>query len=93
MDRFCDALIAIREEIREIEAGEADHQHNLLKHAPHTTADLVDAVWERPYSRERAVFPTDWIRQNKFWPAVNRIDNAYGDRHLVCSCLPMEDYH
>jgi glycine dehydrogenase len=92
MDRFCEALIAIREEIREIEQGQVDRQNNLLKNAPHTTADLVDAVWERPYSRERAVFPTEWTRQNKFWPAVNRIDNAYGDRHLVCSCLPMEAY-
>ncbi|OLP17761.1 glycine dehydrogenase (aminomethyl-transferring) [Leptolyngbya sp. 'hensonii'] len=92
LDRFCDALIAIREEIREIETGQMDRQNNLLKHAPHTAADLTAETWDRPYSRDRAVFPTPWTREHKFWPAVGRIDNAYGDRNLVCSCLPMDAY-
>lgn len=92
LDRFCDALIAIRAEIAAIESGQADKADNILKHAPHTTADLVDADWNRPYSREQAVFPTAHTRQHKFWPSVNRVDNAYGDRNLVCSCLPMDAY-
>ncbi|MGF1568542.1 MAG: aminomethyl-transferring glycine dehydrogenase [Nodosilinea sp.] len=91
LDRFCDAMIAIREEIRAIETGQADRDNNLLKNAPHTTADLV-ADWHRPYSREQAVFPTAFTRQHKFWPAVNRVDQAYGDRNLVCSCVGMEGY-
>ncbi|WP_017299875.1 aminomethyl-transferring glycine dehydrogenase [Nodosilinea nodulosa] len=91
LDRFCDAMIAIREEIRAIETGQADRDHNLLKHAPHTAADLV-SDWDRPYSREQAVFPTPFTRSAKFWPAVNRIDQAYGDRNLICSCAGMENY-
>jgi glycine dehydrogenase len=92
LDRFCDAMISIREEIREIELGKVDRANNLLKNAPHTVEDLVDETWDRPYSRITAVFPTAWTRQNKFYPAINRIDNAWGDRNLVCSCLPMEAY-
>ncbi|PSN08513.1 glycine dehydrogenase (aminomethyl-transferring), partial [filamentous cyanobacterium CCT1] len=91
LDRFCDAMIAIRDEIRAIEAGESDRDHNLLKHAPHTAADLV-SDWNRPYSREQAVFPTPFTRSAKFWPAVNRIDQAYGDRNLICSCVGMDAY-
>jgi glycine dehydrogenase len=92
LDRFCEAMIAIRQEIREIEQGLVDRHNNVLKNAPHTTADLTQANWDRPYAREQAVFPTDWTREYKFWPAVNRIDHAYGDRNLVCSCPPMSDY-
>lgn len=92
LDRFCDAMIAIREEIREIEAGNVDRDNNLLKNAPHTAADLTTDEWSRPYSRQRAAYPTAWTRENKFWAATGRIDNAYGDRNLVCSCLPMEAY-
>jgi glycine dehydrogenase len=92
LDRFCDAMIAIRGEIRAIEAGQVDKENNLLKNAPHTAIDLADATWDRPYTREQAVFPTTWTREGKFWPAVNRIDNAYGDRNLVCACLPIEAY-
>ncbi len=92
LDRFCDAMIAIREEIREIEIGNVDKQNNALKNAPHTIADLVDANWDRPYSREQAVFPVAGLQDYKFWPAVGRIDQAYGDRNLVCSCLPMDAY-
>jgi glycine dehydrogenase len=92
LDRFCDAMIAIREEIREIEIGNVDKQNNTLKNAPHTIVDLVDANWDRPYSREQAVFPVAGLQDYKFWPAVGRIDQAYGDRNLVCSCLPMDAY-
>lgn len=92
LDRFCDAMIAIREEIREIESGSVDRVNNVLKNAPHTVADLVNDAWDRGYSRSKAIFPTAWTRENKFYPAVGRIDNAYGDRNLVCSCLPMDAY-
>jgi glycine dehydrogenase len=92
LDRFCDAMIAIREEIREIETGEVDRQNNLLKNAPHSAASLLSDNWDRPYSRERAAYPTQWTRDSKFWAAVDRIDNAYGDRNLVCACLPMDAY-
>ena len=91
LDRFCDAMIAIRGEIQAIETGQADRDNNLLKNAPHTAADLV-SEWHRPYSREQAVFPTAFTRSAKFWPAVNRIDQAYGDRNLVCSCIGMDAY-
>ncbi|MBW4539558.1 MAG: aminomethyl-transferring glycine dehydrogenase [Myxacorys chilensis ATA2-1-KO14] len=91
LDRFCDAMIAIREEIREIETGKSDRTNNSLKNAPHTVADLT-SDWQRSYSREKAIFPTAWTREHKFYPAVGRIDNAYGDRNLICSCLPMEAY-
>ncbi len=92
LDRFCDAMIAIRAEIREIEIGNVDKQNNALKNAPHTIADLVDANWDRPYSREQAVYPVAGLQDYKFWPTVGRIDQAYGDRNLVCSCLPMDAY-
>lgn len=92
LDRFCDALIAIREEIREIEDGRADRDNNLLKNAPHTLADLVSDTWDRPYSRERAAFPSPETREHKVWPPVGRVDAAYGDRHLVCTCPPVEEY-
>jgi glycine dehydrogenase len=92
LDRFCDALIAIRQEIREIERGEADREDNLVKRAPHTLAQLVADDWKRPYSRERAAFPSPATRAHKVWPAVGRIDSAYGDRNLICSCPPIEMY-
>jgi glycine dehydrogenase len=92
LDRFCDALIAIRGEIREIEEGKADRANNLLKNAPHTSAIVVSDTWDRPYSRERAVFPAPWTKERKFWPTVGRVNNVYGDRNLVCSCPPVEDY-
>ena len=91
LDRFCDAMLAIREEIREIEEGKIDAENNPLKHAPHTMEDLVKD-WDRPYSREQACFPPGAFRVDKYWPPVNRVDNVYGDRHLVCTCPPMEDY-
>jgi glycine dehydrogenase len=92
MDRFCEAMILIRQEIAEIEQGKMDRQNNPLKNAPHTAEQVVRDSWSRPYSRERAVYPVAWVRENKFWPAVGRIDNVYGERNLVCSCLPLEAY-
>jgi glycine dehydrogenase len=92
LDRFCDALLSIREEIREIEKGNADASDNVLKNAPHTLSMVVKEQWNFPYSRETAIFPLDYLRQSKFWPSVGRIDSAYGDRNLFCSCIPTEDY-
>ena len=92
LDRFSEAMIAIRAEIREIEEGEADTGNNLLKNAPHTAQMVATDQWDYPYSRERAVYPLANLKQGKFWPAVARIDSAYGDRNLICSCIPVEDY-
>ncbi len=92
LDRFCEALIHIREEIAALEQGEMSLEASPLRNAPHTLQDLVNPFWDRPYSREEAVFPTPAAREHKFWPSVNRIDNAYGDRHFVCSCPPIERY-
>jgi glycine dehydrogenase len=92
LDRFCDALISIREEIREIEMGIADRNDNPLKNAPHPLGRVVSDKWEHAYGRERAAFPAAWTRQHKFWPAVGRVESAYGDRNLVCSCPPTDAY-
>jgi len=92
LDRFCDALIQIRQEIRDVETGKADKENNLLKRAPHTAAVITADHWDRPYSRQEAAYPLSFVREAKFWPSVSRIDNAYGDRNLVCSCLPVSDY-
>jgi glycine dehydrogenase len=92
LDRYIEAMIGIREEIREIELGILDRADNPLKHAPHTQRVVVADAWTRKYSRERAAFPTAATREWKFWPAVSRIESAYGDRNLVCSCLPPEAY-
>jgi glycine dehydrogenase len=92
LDRFCEAMIHIRAEIREIEEGRAPRQDNVLKRAPHTARAVVSDAWDRPYGRERAAYPAPWLRGHKFWPAVARVDNVYGDRNLVCACPPMESY-
>ncbi len=92
MDRFCDAMIKIRGEIQDIIDGSADPSDNVLRNSPHTVLDLVSSDWEHPYSRWQAFFPLPHLRTNKFWPSVSRIDNAYGDRNLVCTCLPPEAY-
>jgi glycine dehydrogenase len=92
LDRFCDAMIAIRGEIAAIEGGQVDRANNPLKHAPHTAAAVTGAAWDRPYSREQAAFPAPWLRVHKYWPPVGRVDNAYGDRNLVCACPPLSDY-
>ncbi len=91
LDRFIAALTNIREEIRKIERGEWPADDNPLKRAPHTQADLAEAEWTRPYSRQEAVFPLPWVAENKFWPSVSRIDDVYGDRNLFCSCPPVEE--
>jgi glycine dehydrogenase len=92
LDRFCDALIGIHGEIAAIEAGQSDKTNNLLKNAPHTADVIASDNWNRPYSREQAAFPAPWLRENKFWPAVARIDNVLGDRNLICSCAGMDQF-
>ncbi|ATB26698.1 aminomethyl-transferring glycine dehydrogenase [Melittangium boletus] len=92
LDRLCDALIAIRGEIREIEEGQAPKDNNVLKNAPHTARVITAPEWNRPYSREKAAFPAPWVKDSKFWPSVGRLNNVLGDRKLVCSCPPIEDY-
>lgn len=92
LDRFCDAMISIRNEIKEIENREADQKNNVLKNSPHTAQMVISDNWTFPYSREKAAYPIDYTRQYKFWPSVGRVDNAYGDRNLVCTCLPVSEY-
>jgi glycine dehydrogenase len=91
LDRLCDALIAIRGEIRAIERGELHAEDNPLRNAPHTAQAVCADDWRHPYTRELAAFPAAWLREHKYWPPVGRIDNAYGDRNLVCSCPPLAD--
>jgi glycine dehydrogenase len=92
LDRFIAAMVSIRHEIREVEEGKADMHENVLKHAPHTAAVALSDNWPYPYSREKAVYPLPQVRESKFWPTVRRIDGAYGDRNLICSCVPVEAY-
>jgi glycine dehydrogenase len=92
LDRFCDAMLAIRDEIAAIERGEVAHADSALAHAPHTAEDLLVADWDRPYSREDAAYAGTKSPSEKYWPPVSRIDGGYGDRNLVCSCPPLEDY-
>ncbi len=92
LDRFCEAMIQIREEIRAVEEGRADAKDNLLKNAPHPAHVVMADEWTKPYSRQQAAYPAEWVRRHKVWPTVSRIDSAYGDRNLVCSCLPIESY-
>jgi glycine dehydrogenase len=92
IDRFCDALLSIRQEIAEIENGVADRENNVLKNAPHTAESVISGEWDKPYSREKAVYPAANLVASKFWPSVGRVDNTYGDRNLVCSCLPVAAY-
>jgi glycine dehydrogenase len=92
LDRFCDALLSIRQEIRDIEEGKMDKKNNALKNAPHTQAMVVTSDWNKPYTREQAAFPMYYVTQNKFWPSVARVNNTYGDRHLNCTCEPIESY-
>jgi glycine dehydrogenase len=92
LDRFCDALLNIREEIKDIEEGRADKKNNLLKNAPHTQLSICSDQWTRPYSREQAAFPLEYVKQNKFWPSVARVNNTAGDRNLICVCEPVSSY-
>ncbi len=91
LDRFIAAMTNIRAEIGRIERGDWPTDDNPLKNAPHTQADIVDAQWQRPYSRQEAVFPLPYVADNKFWPSVNRVDDVYGDRNLFCACVPPGD--
>ena len=92
LDRFCEAMISIRNEIKEIEDGKFDKTDNVIKNAPHTCRSVVSDTWTKSYSRQKAAFPLPWVIDNKFWPSVGKVDNAYGDRNLVCSCAPIEAY-
>lgn len=92
LDRFCEAMIAIRAEIQEIADGVADREVNVLTRSPHTARAVMAETWDRPYTREKAAFPLEWVREAKFWPATGRIDSAYGDRNLMCACIPIAEY-
>jgi glycine dehydrogenase len=92
LDRFCDAMIAIRAEIAKVDTGEWPRDDNPLKHAPHTTQALLGHTWAHPYSREQAAYPVAALRRAKYWPPVGRVDNVWGDRNLSCTCPPMNTY-
>ena len=92
LDRLCSALISIKQEIIAIEDGKVDRENNVLKNAPHTTQEVSADKWDHPYSREQAAYPLPYLKENKFWPSVGRVDNAYGDRNLSCVCPPIEEY-
>jgi glycine dehydrogenase len=92
LDRFCEAMLSIRSEIDEVEKGIADKSDNVLKNSPHTVYEVTSDEWKHTYSRRKACFPLPWVKQNKFWAAVSRVDNAYGDRNLVCTCPDIESY-
>jgi glycine dehydrogenase len=92
LDQFVEAMVSIRAEIDEIERGQADPTWNVLKQAPHTAAMVTADSWPMPYGREKAAFPAPWLRESKFWPSVRRLDDAYGDRNLVCACPPVASY-
>ena len=92
LDRFCDAMIQIRKEIEEVEKGGSDRKDNVLKNAPHTLHKATADNWKHAYSRKKAVFPLSYLSQNKFWPSVGKLNSAFGDRNLVCSCPPLEAY-
>ncbi len=92
LDRFCDALNSIYEEIKSIENGESDKKDNVLKNAPHTLAVITADEWNHVYSRSKAAFPLPYLKENKFWPTISRVNNTYGDRNLICTCEPVESY-
>ena len=92
LDRFCEAMIAIRQEIQAVADGKIDPENNPLKNSPHTAEVIAGEDWDRPYSRDEAAFPAPWVREWKFWPYVSRIDNVYGDRNLFCVCVPVAEY-
>ncbi len=93
LDRFCDAMLNIREEIKEVEEGKADKNANVLKNAPHTSTEVVCSDWKHPYSREKAAYPLDYIKKRgKFWPPVARVDGVYGDLNLICTCPSIDEY-
>jgi glycine dehydrogenase len=91
LDRFCDAMIAIRQEIREVEEGRVDRENNVLKGAPHTARAACSDSWNRPYSREQACYPASWTKEHKYWPPVSRVNEVVGDRNLICGYPPLEE--
>ena len=93
INRFCEAMISIKNEINEIAEGIADKVDNVIKNSPHTINMLTSEEWNHSYSREKAAFPIHWVRQDKFWPSVRRVNESYGDRNLICSCIPIEEYN
>jgi glycine dehydrogenase len=93
LDKFISAMKSIREEINAIASGKSDDKDNVLKNAPHTIDLVTNDVWEKPYSRQQAAFPLEYVNDNKFWPSVSRVDDAFGDRNLVCSCESIESYN
>jgi glycine dehydrogenase len=92
LDRFCEAMIAIRNEIADIESGNADRTDNVLKNAPHTAEHVTRDEWGHPYTRQTAAYPAAWLRRWKYWPPVARVDNVYGERNIICACPPIEEY-
>ena len=92
IDRFCDAMISIRNEIKDIEEGKVSNKDNLLKNSPHCAKTLIQQEWNHPYTRAEAALPVKGLHENKYWPPIGRVDNVYGDRNLICSCPSMEDY-
>ena len=92
LDRFCDAMISIKKEIDKVVSGEFDPEDNPLKNAPHTAFSVSSDNWDHKYSREVAAYPSDWLKEHKYWPTVRRVDNAYGDRNLICTCAPLDSY-
>jgi len=92
LDRFCDAMISIKKEINDVQTGKSDPIDNALKNAPHTAAYVTSNDWRHPYSREQAAYPAPWLKEYKYWPPIGRVDNAYGDRNLVCTCPPIDEY-
>jgi glycine dehydrogenase len=92
LDRYCDAMLTIYQEAEAIAQGEIDPEDNPLKNAPHTAESIICGDWSHPYSREQAAYPAPWTKEHKFWTTVGRINNAYGDRNLICSCTGMEAY-
>jgi glycine dehydrogenase len=92
LDRFCDAMLAIRKEIQQIEDGLSAKDNNILVNAPHTLELLTADAWDRPYSRKQAAYPLSFVAERKFWPSVARVNNSHGDRNLICTCAPIEDY-
>ena len=92
LDRFCDALLSIRDEIKAIESGTSDKNDNPLKNAPHTQFEITVNEWQHPYSRQQAAYPLEYVKLNKFWPSVSRVNNTYGDRNLICTCEPISTY-
>ena len=93
LDRFCDAMISIRNEINDVATGKSDAKNNVLNNAPHTAVEISSDKWDHPYTRESAAYPAAWQKEFKYWPAVGRVNNAHGDRNLVCTCPPVEAFN